>query len=309
MSTAKLFSNLQTQAQVQSQVFSTLRISNERDTDTIWCYMNAHKDSNKTRPCFSRQALTDIENFHTLCAEVIQQTQLEKPGDPITHVVLASDGPVFNLGGDLELFAQLIRARDRRALYAYAARCIEGILKFHHAESPWMHSVALVQGDALGGGFEAALCCDTIVAEEGIGMGFPEVLFDLFPGMGAYSFLSRRISPKLAERMMLDGHVYDSAELHRLGVIDVLVRKGEGEEAVRDLIRKQRRIPNARRAMHTVRGLVNPITREELMAVTEVWVDTALRLGDRDLATMERLVRAQQKRFVATDDKQFNRAS
>lgn len=289
--------------------YLSLRVNQEREIDTVWCYMNAYKElkGGKARPCFSRQALSDIEVFHKWCAGTMERTQVEKAGEPITHVVLASDGPVFNLGGDLELFAQLIRARDRNALYSYAERCIEGILQFHHADNPWMHSIALVQGDALGGGFEAALCCDTIVAEEGVGMGFPEVLFDLFPGMGAYSFLSRRISPKLAEQMMLDGRVYDSAELHRLGVVDVLAPRGQGEEAVRDLIRKQRRIPNARRAMHTVRSLVHPITRAELMAVTEVWVDTALKLGDRDLATMERLVRAQQKRFVFPQEPMLER--
>ena len=75
------------------------------------------------------------------------------------------------------------------------------------------HSIALVQGDALGGGFEAALSCHTIVAEEGVQMGLPEVLFDLFPGMGAYSFLCKRIAPRMAEKLMLEGSVYTSEEL------------------------------------------------------------------------------------------------
>src|SRR3546814_13167359 len=63
--------------------------------------------------------------------------------------------------------------------------------------------VALVDGDALGGGFELALACQTIVAESGVQMGFPEVLFGLFPGMGAYSLLSQRGSPKVAEPMKI----------------------------------------------------------------------------------------------------------
>ena len=68
-------------------------------------------------------------------------------------------------------------------------------------------------GDALGGGLELALSCQTVVAESGIGMGFPEVLFDLFPGMGAFTFLSRRVTSRQAERMMLDARVYPVEEL------------------------------------------------------------------------------------------------
>ena len=58
-------------------------------------------------------------------------------------------------------------------------------------------------------------------------------------------------------------------------------------------------VGHARTAMHKVRRICQPVTLEELLAVTECWVDTALQLGDKALATMERLVRAQNKRFVA----------
>ena len=72
--------------------------------------------------------------------------------------------------------------------------------RFHGGLGGDVRTIALVQGDALGGGMELALSCHTIVAEEGVGMGLPEVLFGLFPGMGAYSFLCKRVSPQLAER-------------------------------------------------------------------------------------------------------------
>ena len=159
-----------------------------------------------------------------------------------------------------------------------------------------MHTVALIQGDALGGGLEMALACHTIVAEEGVGMGLPEVLFGLFPGMGAYSFLCKRIAPHQAEKLMLEGNLYSAQELHRMGLVDVLVPRGQGVAAVEDVIRANRRIPHARAAMHKVRDMTQPVTLEEMMAITEVWVDTALQLGDKSLRTMDRLVRAQERR-------------
>src|SRR6185295_9279391 len=133
-------------------------------------------------------------------------------------------------------------------------------------------------------------------AEEGSGMGLPEVLFDLFPGMGAYSFLCERVSSHVAERMMLNGRVYSAEELHKLGLVDVLVPKGEGVRAVHEVIRNNRRIPHASRAMKEVVNSTGHCSLEALMRITEIWVDTALQLGDKSLRTMERLVKAQDRR-------------
>jgi DSF synthase len=127
-------------------------------------------------------------------------------------------------------------------------------------------------------------------------MGFPEVLFGMFPGMGAYSLLSRRVSPKLAEEMMLNGVMYSSDQLHRMGVVDVLVPKGEGVRAVHEVIRQNRRIAAARLALHRVREAVHPVSLDELTRITEIWVDTALQSGEKSLRMMERLVRAQLRR-------------
>jgi len=49
-------------------------------------------------------------------------------------------------------------------------------------------TISLAQGDALGGGFEAALSCSVIIAERRARFGFPEVMFNLFPGMGPTAF-------------------------------------------------------------------------------------------------------------------------
>src|SRR5690606_41852179 len=85
----------------------------------------------------------------------------------IGHLLLASDADVFNLAGDLELFLRLIEAGNREPLLDYARLCVAVAHGFDRLANGRCHSIAVVQGDALGGGFEAALCCHTIVAEEG----------------------------------------------------------------------------------------------------------------------------------------------
>jgi DSF synthase len=101
------------------------------------------------------------------------------------------------------------------------------------------------------------------------------------------------VSPQLAEKLILDGNIHSSEELFRLGVVDVLVPKGEGERAVQDIIRQQQRAPHAHLALNAVRSIAQPVGYDELMGITEVWVDTALALGERNLKTMDRIVRAQ----------------
>ncbi len=276
---------------------SVIRTQHDESNDSHWCFMHgqqAFSDPNY-RACFSPKLLRELRLFAQQTTDRIGQ-EAEKSRLHLAHIVLASDTHVFNLGGDLNLFSQLIRARDRDGLTHYATACVDSIHLLHSRLHANAHTIGLIEGDALGGGFELALACQTIVAESGVQMGFPEVMFGLFPGMGAYSLLSRRVSPKLAEQMMLNGVMYSSDELHRMGIVDVLVPKGEGVRAVHEVIRQNRRIASARLALHKVRDAVNPISLDELMRITEIWVDSALQLGDKQLRTMERLVRAQLRR-------------
>lgn len=261
-----------------------------------WCYMHANA-SDAYHPCFSTRLLNEMKRVQERIRCTLAANRDEQVG--IHHLVLASDADVFNLGGDLALFAQLIRTGNRGRLLEYAKLCVEVAYNLYRLYEDRVHSIAVVQGDALGGGFEAALCCHTIIAEEGAGMGFPEVLFDLFPGMGAYTFLSRRTTPSQAERMMLDGRVYAVEELLQMGVVDMVVPRGEGQQAARALIKRNQRMGNSLRAMNTVRQACRPISLDELLTVTTEWVDAAMRLNDRGLRTMERLIRAQQRRAEA----------
>lgn len=273
--------------------FSLIEHRTEAEAGIEWCYMHQNPRPGY-RPCFSEPLLVELRE----CQRQIAARMANEPASngEIRHLVLASKADVFNLGGDLELFSRLIRTGDRARLLAYAQLCVSVAFHFARLADDRVHSVAVVQGDALGGGFEAALCCHTIIAEEGTGMGFPEVLFDLFPGMGAYTFLSRRVTPAQAERMMLDGNIYSSEELHRMGVVDMLVPRGEGLQAARELVRRRRRMGNALRSLNTVRATCNPVSLDELMSVTATWVDAAMRLSERGLQNMERLVRAQKRR-------------
>ncbi|MET1023479.1 MAG: crotonase/enoyl-CoA hydratase family protein [Pseudoxanthomonas sp.] len=275
--------------------FHTIRTESSPDNNCHWLYMH-HDAAAGARPCFRPQLLEEMWGF---TSSITLGSAQERQAGRLRHFVLASEGSAFNLGGDLELFGRLIRSRDREHLLQYARRCIDGVNILQTGLGGDVRTIALLQGDALGGGLEMALACHTIVAEEGVEMGLPEVLFGLFPGMGAYSFLCKRVSPQLAERLVLDGVMYKSEDMYRMGVVDILVGKGQGRAAVQDLIRQQQRAPHAHVAMNQVRNISQRVSHDELMAITEVWVDTALALGDKSLRMMERIVRAQERRSAA----------
>ncbi|MGX9188868.1 crotonase/enoyl-CoA hydratase family protein [Stenotrophomonas sp. Ker107b] len=271
--------------------YATIRTATTGNDDAHWLYMHADAASG-IRPCCRKDMLDEMWNFMS----AITRTPAERNSGKLRHFVLASDANAYNLGGDLDLFTRLIREGNRDRLLTYAQRCVEGVHHLHTGFGGDVRSIALIQGDALGGGLEMALACHTIVAEEGCGMGLPEVLFGLFPGMGAYSFLCKRVAPQLAEKIILDGRVYSSEEMYAMGVVDVLVPKGHGVKAVEDLIRQHQRIPHSYLAMNAARNLAQAVRYDELLEITKVWVDSALALGDKSLRTMDRLIKAQTRR-------------
>jgi DSF synthase len=265
---------------------------------TVWGFMNP-----KGNACFSLALLKEIREHDAALEANGGVITVEGESYPIRYYVGASRAPrAYNLGGDLGLFMLLIKAHDRTALARYAEKCIDNLYaRITHYGSPTLTTISLVQGDALGGGFECALSSDVIVAEESAQMGLPEIMFNLFPGMGAYQLLARRIGVRAAEQLILSGRVLPAKKLHEMGVIDVLAKDGQGESAVQQWIADNRRRQNGMQAVFGLRQLCNPISRQELDAVAESWVDAALRLTDRDLRLMGWLMRAQQDRAATIE--------
>jgi DSF synthase len=132
-------------------------------------------------------------------------------------------------------------------------------------------------------------------------MGFPEVLFNLFPGMGAYSFLVRKVGRRFADQIISSGATYTARQMLDMGVVDIVAADGMGEAAVSTFITTHSRSSNGRRGIEAVAREIQPLKHEELVRVVDIWADAALRLGDRDIKLMDRLLRAQSRRHALTD--------
>jgi len=261
----------------------------DQQTHTFWS-----RWSPEPRPCFNPSLLADIRTCYDFLAHSEGRIDCYGEEHAIEYVVLASAIPgVFNLGGDLDLFKQLIEARDRQGLLRYGRACIDVLYRNYLGHDLPVTTISLVQGECLGGGFEAALSSDLIVAEKNARFGLPEILFNLFPGMGAYSFLERKIGQKNAETLLTSGKIYSSEEMHALGVVDIVAEDGQGEAEIEALIKRRQRSRNGLSALAAVRRRVHRIEFSELLDIVQIWVDSALRLNPRDLRLMNRLVSRQ----------------
>ncbi|MBK9258241.1 MAG: enoyl-CoA hydratase/isomerase family protein [Polyangiaceae bacterium] len=143
-----------------------------------------------------KDSATPVHNFsQPLLAELHDIVQSLKDGDghwnrmgqraPVHYAVMRSDHPEhFNLGGDLKHFRACIANQDWNALREYSQRCVNIVYEWAILPSKQTTTIALVQGRALGGGFEAALSAAFLIAEENSTFAFPEIMFGLFPNAG-----------------------------------------------------------------------------------------------------------------------------
>ncbi|QKZ04703.1 crotonase/enoyl-CoA hydratase family protein [Pseudomonas eucalypticola] len=251
----------------------------------------------QAEPSFTPAILT-AANQYDADLPVDTQRQLHTPDRwPVDCYLWASAHPLaFSLGGDLGHFVRCIEQREWEALMNYARQCVNIVYRrLNHYGASGLLTITLVQGAALGGGLEAALASDVIIAEEQATFGFPEIRFNLFPGMGGYSMLKRRIGDAATMKMMTSGKVYGAAECQALGFVDEVVPTGTGRQAADSYLDRIEPWFNGLSALFTARREAVRIPHRELLNITTEWVRAASRLPPKDLDYMRGLVRAQRR--------------
>jgi len=250
----------------------------------LWTFMNP-----QGRPSFTPTMLRDFEAWQDLIERGFGPDKV-----PLRYLILGSRArDVFCFGGDLELFQRLIRDEDRDGLVRYGHRCCAILDRNIRTLDIPMLTVGLVQGSALGGGFEALLSFDYIIAERQATFGLPEIMFGLYPGMGAHALLARKLGSAMADRIIVSNETFTAEQMYEMGIVHALAEPGDGVNAVRDFLKKSDRrhagLVGSRRAMKEVWQL----ELSELNRITEMGADTALQLSETDLKVMNRHVDAQ----------------
>lgn len=198
---------------------------------------------------------------------------------------------IFSLGGDLGMFARCSVNKDRATLENYARATTEFVYNGATNYNKAVTTISIVKGAAFGGGFEGALGANVLIAEKQSLFSFPETRFGMFPGMGAFTLLKRRVPVHVAEEIIFSAKIYTAEQLHELGVIDIVCDEGEGDSAAVRFIAKRHRQKKGIDTMRELVGQFAPIDREEMLAITDRWVEAALDLDDKERKIIEVLMK------------------
>ena len=132
-------------------------------------------------------------------------------------LIITGAGPkAFVAGADIERLAQM----DTTDAFEQMTSGHRLFLRVGEFPKP---TIAMVNGYALGGGFELALSCDMMVVSESAVFGFPEITLDTLPGWGGTQLAPRKMGSNRAKEMVLTGRQYPAAECREFGFINRLV--------------------------------------------------------------------------------------
>ncbi len=142
------------------------------------------------------------------------------PGDVRAVVVTGEGERAFSAGSHVGEF-EAQRGPAGRARHELESRVARRL-----AELP-MPTIAAIEGNALGGGLELALCCDLRIASERARLGLPEVRLAVTPGAGGTQRLPRIVGPARAKELILTGKVLSAEEAERIGLVHEVVPAGQ----------------------------------------------------------------------------------
>ena len=125
----------------------------------------------------------------------------------VVGVVLTGNGRAFIAGADISEFGGNVEGVSLNEVFQ----------KLEHCSKP---VVAAINGIALGGGLETALCCNYRIADKNAFVGLPEVNLGLLPGGGGTQRLPRLAGPSEALKMMLTGAHVPAKKAFDMGIID-----------------------------------------------------------------------------------------
>jgi enoyl-CoA hydratase/carnithine racemase len=139
--------------------------------------------------------------------------------DPsVRCLIITGSDTVFAAGADIKMMAQAdpieIMARNQQKYWRTIMDCPKPV-------------IAAIEGYALGGGLELALCADIIVAGDGAKLGLPEVKLGILAGGGGTQKLTRLVGSKRALLLLLTGRMFGAAEALAMGVVSDVAPAGQ----------------------------------------------------------------------------------
>jgi len=203
----------------------------------------------------------------------LEALELEDPGDVRAVVVTGRGERAFSVGSNVKEF-EAYRALGGSEPFQLEARVAQRL-----AGLP-MPTIAAIEGDALGGGLELALCCDLRVAAEHVTLGLPEVRLAVTPSTGGTQRLPRIVGEARARELLMTGRIIDAAAAERIGLVNEVVPRGRAVARAREIGEEiAERGPLAVRAVKT---LVDAALDRTLAEGHRAEIETSVRIFQTD---------------------------
>jgi len=219
---------------------------------------------------------------------IILELLRKKEGNNI--LILKGSNGVFNLGGDLKMFLDVVENNESEKLIKYALFCVKiiDIMKTSYKDNLFIFS--LINGETRGGGFEAALASNFIIGIKENVMSFPETKMGFFPGMGGFENLSLRVGIKEAKNILLSGDNFTVEELLEKNIIDYVIDK---EENMYKIIKKIENDYIKNLSILSIEDRMTNITKEDLEHSVLLWVNNILNLSKLNIKMIKRIISKQ----------------
>lgn len=148
--------------------------------------------------------------------------------EAVEAVILRGEGGTFIAGSDITLFDGMSYQEAKEY-----TRYTQGL--YNYVERVPVPVIAAIDGYAMGGGLEIAMCCDLRVAAEGAKLGQSEINIGAIPGGGGTQRLPRLVGMGLAKELMYTGQPIDADRAHEIGLVNRVVPEDELLEAADEL--------------------------------------------------------------------------
>lgn len=166
----------------------------------------------------------DIETRKALRAEF----EAAERNEAIEAIILRGEGGTFISGSDITLFEGM-NYQQAKEYTEYT----QGLYNF--VERISIPVIAAIDGYAMGGGLEIALCCDLRVATEEAKLGQSEINIGAIPGGGGTQRLPRLVGMGNAKELMYTGKPIDAERASQMGLVNRVVPDGQLMEAANEL--------------------------------------------------------------------------
>jgi len=223
--------------------------------------------------------------------------------DAIHVIVLTGAGRGFCGGYDLNVFAegktQAIQEMPWDAMidYQFMRRCTERFMSLWRSPKP---VIAKINGDAVAGGSDIALCCDLIIMDENARIGYPPARVWGCPTTAMWVY---RIGAERAKRMLLTGDLVSGKQAQALGLVLQAVPSDQLDDAVSALVERIKGVPKNQLAM--MKMMINQAYDNMGLASTQTLAtlfDGFARHSPEGVAFKERAEAAGFKQAVAERD-------